>query len=243
VLVPGLVKANVTTWSGNLGLNQAAVDGLRRANQLLRGERRAFNAAFDGARGGEDDFVGAALFKTGGEIVYLGRRGVVLHVDHSARATARPLERQRGILAEQVQALEGLVLSGRLPGDVTRIERLSCTAGAESHLEDLNFTGVGAPPSLEAWLEVSGFETQVRRGLALPADVAGPLLRVMLARTRAWQPADRCRCHELVERERVLWFAAARLREYLFQWVGPAQPSPSPASSAGTGAVMPRAVM
>jgi hypothetical protein len=221
LLCPLMVRANLTTWSCNLGLNQAAVERLREVNRLLSGEPRVFHPAFDGAWGGEDDFVGATVFKAGGEIFYLGHAAFATHVDHPPRATARPLAKQRAVFEEQLRGLEQLLLEQRLQGAVTRIDRLTCPAGADSALEDLNFRSVEAPPETDGWLEATQFAQKVQRAMGIPGEIAVPLLKVLLARTRRYGAETACRCHALVERERAHGLSAARLREFLAQWVGP----------------------
>jgi Glycosyl transferase family 2 len=221
VLFPGLIRSSFATRTCNLGLNQAALDMLRRVNRLLSGESRVFNPEFDSAWGVEDDFLGTVLFKIGGELFFLGQHGHSVHVDHPPRSTARTVGRQFQVQAKLTERLEALILTGQVPGEVTRISRMTCAAGKDSLLEDLNFTCVRASPPTEAWLERTGLVPRLQQGLRLPEELAAPLVKIMFARTKRWTRHSRCRCHDLMRRERTHGPAVTRLRQWMMHWVGP----------------------
>jgi hypothetical protein len=224
ILYPPLVRQCVVTWTGNLGLNQRALDNLRKANELLSGEPRIFNPAFDSAWGGEDDFIGIALFKGGGELYSLAQQHHAIHVDHPPRNTALSQSRQHRILMEQTARLEELIIAGRLPGEVTNIARLTCPGSADTVLEALNYVSVEAPESVERLLDEEGLATLARREMHLPESIAAPAMKIMLARTKAWQKARQCRCHALMTRERKYGLFVGALTSWFSRWAGPTVP-------------------
>ena len=233
LLSPPVIQFNYATYTCSLGLNHAAIELARRTNAVLGDVDRVFNSAFDGTWGGEDNFLGLCLFKGDGDVWFIDRKAVVYHQDHPPRASVGSVEQLNRRRAALERHLEDAIIDGRLPGSVTHIARLTCAAGCETLVEDLNFTSVSTPKLTTAVNEQAALLERSRERISIPDDLLLPLLGVVLGRTKRWTAATECRCHELVERSRRYGAAAVALRHWVGQFAWLSAPVRDPDSTEG----------
>lgn len=111
---------SIFTYSCNLAFNYAAIELCRYINDVLSGSKRVFNPEFDGAWGGEDNFISDCIFRTGNYILMSHNRSFVYHSWHP---TQPKLDNRFGLWKELSYRLYSEILVGNIKGPITKIER------------------------------------------------------------------------------------------------------------------------
>lgn len=202
LLFASYTEGSFATWSCNLGINSQAIQILRTVNERISGAARVFNPELDGRWGAEDDFLGASLFKMGGDIVFLDRDAVVLHANHVSSATAADGVEQKRRYRALLDRLDEAIRSGAFGRRQCWINSLcDCTGAGFNILNDwdcLNFESVEGCEIGENVLATESsllhavywkMEMVARSTLRVPDDLVMPVLRILLSRTRS---AARC---------------------------------------------------
>lgn len=116
-----LTLENILTYSCNLGFNKLSIELCQMVNEKLGSGRRVFNNIFDGAWGGEDNFISHILYRCGGYILLTSSECFVNHMYHPE---AKKNHKEKNIkLKELSKKLEQMILSGIIEGPVQTVNK------------------------------------------------------------------------------------------------------------------------